>query len=64
MCAIDPAFESDRRPDGSTVLHFTPAEWRSILEDKSFLYDEDNAFAPTRRLLGLPVKIVPDHRFG
>lgn len=44
-------------------LRFTPAEWRHLLEDASFLRDCDNSYAP-RRLMGVPVEIVPDHRFG
>ena len=46
------------------ALHFTPAEWRSFLEDASFLDAEDNSYCPPRRLMGVPVEIVPDHRFG
>jgi hypothetical protein len=57
-------FETDRRPDGSGLLHFTPAEWRNILEDPSFLTQPDNHFQPPRRLMGVAVRIVPDHRFG
>jgi len=57
-------FETDRRPDGSSFLHFTPAEWRIILEDPSFLSQPDNNFQPPRRLMGVAVRIVPDHRFG
>jgi hypothetical protein len=34
-----------------------------VLEDAAFLRDGDNSYAP-RRLMGLPVEIVPDHRFG
>ncbi len=45
------------------ALRFTPAEWRALLEDRSFLEQPDNDFAP-RRLMGLPVEIVPDHRQG
>ncbi len=45
------------------VLRFTPAEWRVLLEDRSFLSDADNAYSPPRRLMGIPVRIVPDHRF-
>ena len=56
-------FEPDLR-DGAFVLHFTPAEWRSILEDRSFLDHPDNAYAAPRRLMGLPVAIVPDHHYG
>ena len=51
----------DERPFGT--LRFTPAEWRVLLEDRSFLDEPDNDFAP-RRLMGLPVEIVPDHRKG
>jgi hypothetical protein len=45
------------------TLRFTPAEWPVLLEDRSFLDEPDNDFAP-RRLMGLPVEIVPDHRQG
>jgi hypothetical protein len=44
-------------------LMFTPAEWRSILEDREFLEDEDNSYRVPRRLMGLPVQIIPDHQF-
>lgn len=57
-------FETDRQPDGAGLLHFTPAEWRVLLEDRSFLADADNRFEPPRRLMGIAVRIVPDHRFG
>ncbi len=60
----EPAFEPDRRPDGAVALHFTPAEWRYVLEDPSFLAAEDNRYLPPRRLMGVDVVIVPDHRFG
>lgn len=40
-----------------TPLRLSPAEWRRILEDPTFLRDEDNAYAP-RRFHGLPVEIV------
>jgi hypothetical protein len=62
MCELT-NFEPDRR-GGQFVLHFTPAEWRAILKDESFLDEPDNAYAAPRRLMGLPVAIVPDHRFG
>jgi hypothetical protein len=42
-------------------LAFTPAEWRCLLEDPSFLSQADNSYAAPRRLMGLPVRIVPDH---
>lgn len=57
-------FETDRRPDGEGVLHFTPAEWRVLLEDPNFLSETDNRFDPPRRLMGVSVAIVPDHGFG
>jgi hypothetical protein len=43
------------------VLRLTPAEWRSVLRDGSFLKDPDNCCSP-RRLMSVPVEIVPDHR--
>ena len=43
------------------TLRFTPAEWRSVLKDPDFLNHADNNYRP-RRLMGLPVQIVPDHR--
>ena len=45
----------------SHPLTFTPAEWRSLVEDQSFLDDPDNRYAAPRRLMGVPVRIVPDH---
>lgn len=48
------------RSGPTLTLHFTPAEWRTLLEDTSFLRDPDNSYRP-RRLMGLPVAIVPDH---
>ena len=44
------------------ALHLTPAEWHRVLADQSFLSDPDNSFSP-RRLMGVPVEIIPDHRF-
>lgn len=61
---FDATFESGRRPDGAVALHFTPAEWRQLLEDPSFLAEADNRYLPPRRLMGVEVVIVPDHRFG
>lgn len=43
------------------ALRLTPVEWRALLADESFLKDSDNSYQP-RRLMGLPVQIVPDHR--
>lgn len=45
----------------SFILRLTPAEWREVLKDGSFLRDPDNSCHP-RRLMGLPVQIVPDHK--
>jgi hypothetical protein len=42
------------------ALRFTPAEWRRLLADADFLRDPDNSYRP-RRLMGVPVQIVPDH---
>ena len=42
-------------------LHLTPADWRHVLSDPDFLKDGDNSWSP-RRLMGLSVEIVPDHR--
>jgi hypothetical protein len=48
------------RSGPALTLRFTPAEWRVLLEDAGFLRDPDNSYRP-RRLMGLPVAIVPDH---
>ncbi len=45
------------------ALRFTPAEWRHVLEDPSFLADRGNSYCAPRRLMGVPVEIVPDHSF-
>jgi hypothetical protein len=63
MARFASTFEPDRLPGQAFALHFTPAEWRLIIEDPDFLVGLGNAWAP-RRLWGLAVKIVPDHRFG
>ena len=44
------------------AFRLTPAEWRQLLADGSFLRDDDNCIRP-RRLMGVPVEIIPDHRF-
>jgi hypothetical protein len=54
-------YDTDFRSTSAFTLRFTPAEWRSLLHDESFLRDPENSFFP-RRLMGLPVEIVPDHR--
>ncbi len=43
------------------ALTFTPAEWRHLLDDPSFLRQPDNSYQAPRRLMGLPVRIVPGH---
>ena len=43
-------------------LQFTPAEWRQVIDDARFLLDSGNSYRP-RRLMGIPVEIIPDHRF-
>jgi hypothetical protein len=48
------------QPGPTLTLCFTPAEWRGLLQDEGFLRDPDNSYQP-RRLMGLPVAIVPDH---
>ncbi len=53
--------EFDRR---AGALRFTPAEWRRLLEDRAFLNECGNRYTPPRRLMGVDVEIVPDHRFG
>ncbi|WP_304165040.1 hypothetical protein [Phenylobacterium aquaticum] len=64
MASLSETFEPDRRPDGAVALHFTPAEWRHLLEDPGFLCQDDNRYLAPRRLMGVPVAIVPDHRWG
>ena len=58
------SFQTGGPPDGEAVLHFTPAEWRLLLEDAAFLDEPDNDYSAPRRFMGLPVEIVPDHGFG
>ena len=55
---------SNRPCDDAYALRFTPAEWRCVLEDEAFLEDKDNRYCPPRRLMGVEVRIVPDHGFG
>jgi len=56
--------ETRQRQARGFTFRFTPAEWRALLEDASFLTDADNRYLPPRRLMGVAVEIVPDHRFG
>jgi hypothetical protein len=64
MASFNTTFQTDRSSDGGAALHFTPAEWRAVLEGHAFLASGDNRFELPRRLMGVPVAIVPDHRFG
>jgi hypothetical protein len=41
------------------AFRLTPAEWRAVIEDETFLKDPANSYRP-RRLMGVPVEIVPD----
>ena len=56
--------DRDRPSKRDFAWRFTPAEWRLLLEDESFLTERDNSFSPPRRFMGVQVEIVPDHRFG
>lgn len=62
----DKALRTAKDPlgDNRFALRFTPAEWRALLEDAGFLTDKDNSYRLPRRLMGVAVQIVPDHRFG
>jgi hypothetical protein len=51
----------DVGPKPVYAFRLTPAEWRQVLADGSFLRDPDNSIRP-RRLMGVPVEIIPDHR--
>jgi hypothetical protein len=50
-------------PNHRSVLRFTPAEWRQLLEDKAFLHEAGNSYWP-RRFMDVPVEIIPDHWTG
>ncbi|MDB5427287.1 MAG: hypothetical protein JWR47_2799 [Phenylobacterium sp.] len=64
MASFNATFQTDRSSDSGVALRFTPAEWRAVLEDRGFLASGDNRFESPRKLMGVPVEIVPDHRFG
>ena len=64
MADFNDTIQTNRSGDGVAALRFTPAEWRAVLEDRAFLANSDNRFELPRRLMGAPVQIVPDHRFG
>jgi hypothetical protein len=63
MPSFNQTFQPDRPRGQAFAFHFTPAEWRLILEDPRFLTGDGNSYRP-RRFLGLSVRIVPDHQFG
>ena len=46
MASFAETFEPDRLPGMPFALHFTPAEWRLIIEDPDFLVGLGNAWAP------------------
>lgn len=48
----------------SYKFRFTPAEWRQVIDDIRFLLDADNSYRVPRRLMGVPVEIIPDHHFS
>jgi hypothetical protein len=56
--------DANREAESKFAFHFTPAEWRHVLEDARFLRDWDNSYRTPRRLMGVPVEIVPSHEFG
>jgi hypothetical protein len=64
MADFNDTIQAERSRDSVAALRFTPAEWRAVLEDRDFLANSDNRFELPRRLMGAPVQIVPDHRFG
>ena len=53
--ALPPSEDHDR-----DELRFTPSQWHTLLEKRSFLERDDNHSDPPRRFLGHPVRIVPD----
>jgi hypothetical protein len=58
-CGPTAAQDEDRRRS-AYAFRLTSAEWRRLLADGSFLRDPDNCIRP-RRLMGVPVEIIPDH---
>ena len=64
MLSFDATHTPSDRDPRPLPLRFTPAEWRYLLEDPSFLDQPDNSYAEPRCLMGLPVLIVPDHSMG
>ncbi len=61
MTKRQPPRQCDLRVGHGFEFRFTPAEWRHLLEDESFLLEADNSYRHPRRLMGVPVVIIPDH---
>src|SRR5258705_19091 len=57
MANFNETFRTHRFPDGGAALRFTPAEWRSVLEDRGFLASGDNRFEAPRKLMCVPALI-------
>ena len=55
-----PGYETGETTVTGFRLRFTPAEWHNLLQDPSFLEQPDNAGAGPRRLMGVPVTIIPE----
>jgi len=64
MAGLDASDHSGRRATRRFCFRFTPAEWRHLLADPAFLADDDNSSTVPRKLMGVPVVIIPDHRLG
>ena len=63
MASANADAANDEPSKSQYALKFTPAEWRQVLEDPCFLADRGNSYRAPRRLMGVPVEIVPDHSF-
>ena len=61
MTKLPASVHRGQTSNGRFSFRFTPAEWRSLLEDEGFLRQPDNSYRPPRRLMGVPVQIVPGH---
>ena len=59
----EPQAADDPGPANRPMLRLTWTEWRTVLEQRSFLERDDNRFQIPRRLYGQPVQIVPDDSF-
>jgi len=61
MASVTGTENPNRTPGEGFCFRFTPAEWRHLLEDPGFLRQSDNSCFNPRKLMGVPVVIVPDH---